>query len=55
MVINSKDKDAGAISKEFRELCKANGLPGFGWKIFEISGTKGGRRSGWPFWASPEN
>ena len=46
LVINSKDKDAGAVSKEFRELCKGNGLPAFGWKIFEISGTKGGQEIG---------
>jgi 6-hydroxycyclohex-1-ene-1-carbonyl-CoA dehydrogenase len=46
LVINSRDKDAGAVSKEFREICKANGLPAFGWKIFEISGTKGGQEIG---------
>ena len=46
LVINSKDKDAGAVSKEFREICKAKGLPAFGWKIFEISGTKGGQEIG---------
>jgi 6-hydroxycyclohex-1-ene-1-carbonyl-CoA dehydrogenase len=46
LVINSKDKDAGAVSKEFRGICKANGLPTFGWKIFEISGTKGGQEIG---------
>jgi len=45
-VINSKDKDAGAVSKEFREICKANGLPNFGWKIFEVSGSKGGQEIG---------
>lgn len=42
-VINSKDKDAGAISKEFREICKTKGLPNFGWKIFEVTGVKGGQ------------
>src|SRR5512136_122867 len=26
VVINSTDKDAGAVAKEFREICKANGL-----------------------------
>ncbi len=46
VVINSKDKDAGAVSKEFREICKAKGLPNFGWKIFEVSGTKGGQEIG---------
>jgi 6-hydroxycyclohex-1-ene-1-carbonyl-CoA dehydrogenase len=42
-VINSKDKDASAVSKEFREICKANGLPNTGWKIFEVSGVKAGQ------------
>ena len=42
-VINSTDKDAREVSKEFRGLCKANGLPGFGWKIFEVTGAKGGQ------------
>jgi 6-hydroxycyclohex-1-ene-1-carbonyl-CoA dehydrogenase len=45
-VINSKDKDAGAVSKEFREICKSKGLPNFGWKIFEVSGSKGGQEIG---------
>jgi len=42
-VINSTDKDARAISKEFRGLCKENGLPNFGWKIFEVTGVKPGQ------------
>jgi len=42
-VINAKDKDASAVSKEYRELCKANGLPNFGWKIFEVTGVKAGQ------------
>ncbi len=42
-VINSKDKDAAAVSKEFRDICKANGLPNFGWKIFEVTGVKAGQ------------
>src|SRR3972149_1961451 len=42
-VINSTDKDANAISKEFRELCKSKNLPNFGWKIFEVTGVKGGQ------------
>jgi 6-hydroxycyclohex-1-ene-1-carbonyl-CoA dehydrogenase len=41
-VINSTDKDARAVSKEFKGLCKANGLPSPGWKIFEVTGAKGG-------------
>jgi len=42
-VINSTDKDARAISKEFRNICKEQGLPNFGWKIFEVTGTKPGQ------------
>ncbi len=42
-VINSKDQDASAVSKEFRNICKANGLPNFGWKIFEVTGVKAGQ------------
>lgn len=45
-VINSADKDARAVSKEFRGLCKENGLPNFGWKIFEITGVKPGQEIG---------
>jgi len=42
-VINSTDKDARAVSQEFKNLCKANGLPSFGWKIFEVTGAGGGQ------------
>ena len=42
-VINSTGKDAGAVSKEFRGLCKEKGLPGTGWKIFEVTGAKPGQ------------
>jgi len=42
-VINSKDKDAKAVSKEFKAICKENDLPNFGWKIFEVTGAKGGQ------------
>jgi 6-hydroxycyclohex-1-ene-1-carbonyl-CoA dehydrogenase len=45
-VINSTDKDARSVSKEFRGLCKENGLPGTGWKIFEVSGSKPGQEIG---------
>jgi 6-hydroxycyclohex-1-ene-1-carbonyl-CoA dehydrogenase len=41
--INSTDKDARAVSGEFRGYCKENGLPGFGWKIFEVTGAKAGQ------------
>ena len=42
-VINSTDKDAKAVSKEFKGICKGNGLPGTGWKIFEVTGVKPGQ------------
>ncbi|MFH1487318.1 MAG: 6-hydroxycyclohex-1-ene-1-carbonyl-CoA dehydrogenase [Pseudomonadota bacterium] len=42
-VINSTDKDAREVSKEFKGICKANGLPGTGWKIFEVTGVKPGQ------------
>jgi 6-hydroxycyclohex-1-ene-1-carbonyl-CoA dehydrogenase len=42
VVINSTDKDARAVSKEFKGICKENGLPSPGWKIFEVTGSKGG-------------
>lgn len=43
IVINSTDKDSRAVSKEFKGICKENGLPNFGWKIFEVTGAKGGQ------------
>ena len=43
-VINSTDKDADAVRNEFRELCKAKGLPSnYGWIIFEVTGTTPGQ------------
>jgi 6-hydroxycyclohex-1-ene-1-carbonyl-CoA dehydrogenase len=45
-VINSQDKDARAVSKEFRGLCKGKALPTFGWKIFEVTGVKAGQEIG---------
>ena len=45
-VINSTDKDARAVSKEFRGLCKEKGLPNTGWKIFEVTGAKAGQEIG---------
>ncbi len=44
--INSADKDARAVAKEFKAICKENGLPGFGWKIFEVTGVKAGQEIG---------
>lgn len=45
-VINSRDKDVKDVSKEFRGICKANGLPNTGWKIFEVTGVKPGQEIG---------
>jgi 6-hydroxycyclohex-1-ene-1-carbonyl-CoA dehydrogenase len=43
-VINSTEKSAKDIRNEFRDLCKANGLPhNYGWKIFEVTGSKAGQ------------
>jgi 6-hydroxycyclohex-1-ene-1-carbonyl-CoA dehydrogenase len=42
-VINSTDKDAKTVSNEFRSICKENGLPNIGWKIFEVTGVKPGQ------------
>jgi 6-hydroxycyclohex-1-ene-1-carbonyl-CoA dehydrogenase len=44
--INSTDKDARTVSKEFRGYCKGNGLPNTGWKIFEVTGAKAGQEIG---------
>jgi len=43
-VINSTNKDENAVRNEFRELCKAKGLPSnYGWIIFEVTGTLQGQ------------
>jgi 6-hydroxycyclohex-1-ene-1-carbonyl-CoA dehydrogenase len=43
-VISTQDKQIKDIRNEFREICKKNALEaGFGWKIFEVSGTKAGQ------------
>jgi len=44
--INSTDKDARAVSKEFKAYCKENRLPNTGWKIFEVTGAKAGQEIG---------
>jgi 6-hydroxycyclohex-1-ene-1-carbonyl-CoA dehydrogenase len=45
-VINSSGKDENAIRNEFRELCKAHGLPGYAWVIFEVTGMGAGQAIG---------
>lgn len=43
-VINSRGKGAKDVQSEFREVCKQKGWPhNWGWKIFEVSGTKPGQ------------
>jgi 6-hydroxycyclohex-1-ene-1-carbonyl-CoA dehydrogenase len=45
-VINAFGKDAGTVSKEFKAICKGQNLPNYGWKIFEVTGAKGGQEIG---------
>ena len=43
-VINSTGKSVDEVRSEFRTLCKEHGLPhNYGWKIFEMSGSKAGQ------------
>jgi 6-hydroxycyclohex-1-ene-1-carbonyl-CoA dehydrogenase len=42
--ISSLNKESKDIRNEFRGICKENGIEaGYGWKIFEVSGTKAGQ------------
>ncbi|MFC1945725.1 6-hydroxycyclohex-1-ene-1-carbonyl-CoA dehydrogenase [Chloroflexota bacterium] len=41
--ISSKDKTSKDVAGEFKAYCKENGLPGYGWKIFEWTGTGAGQ------------
>ena len=45
-VINSKERSPKEVYQEFRTICKNNDLPNYGWKIFEVSGTKPGQEIG---------
>ncbi|ABC78904.1 6-hydroxycyclohex-1-ene-1-carbonyl-CoA dehydrogenase [Syntrophus aciditrophicus] len=42
-VIMNKDKSNKDVMGEYRAICKANALPNYGWKIFEVSGNKFGQ------------
>ncbi|MBW1731748.1 MAG: 6-hydroxycyclohex-1-ene-1-carbonyl-CoA dehydrogenase [Deltaproteobacteria bacterium] len=42
-VINSMGKSPKDVSNEIKAIRKQNGLPGYGWKIFEVTGTKPGQ------------
>ncbi len=45
LMINGAGKSAKEIGKEFRTVQKKTGLPKYGWKIFEVSGTKSGQET----------
>ena len=45
-VVNSMDKSPRDVSGEIKAIRKQHGLPGFGWKIFEVSGSKPGQELG---------
>jgi len=44
--LNIKGLDIKAIKEKVREIAKGLGMSKFGWKIFEISGTKAGQELG---------
>ncbi len=45
--INTRDKSAKDIKNELKAYCKENKLPhNYGWKIFEVSGTRPGQELG---------
>ncbi|NMB35168.1 MAG: 6-hydroxycyclohex-1-ene-1-carbonyl-CoA dehydrogenase [Firmicutes bacterium] len=41
--ISTLDKSSKDIRNDFRAYCKEKGLPNYGWKIFECSGSKAGQ------------
>jgi 6-hydroxycyclohex-1-ene-1-carbonyl-CoA dehydrogenase len=46
VVINASGKSPRDISGEVKAIRKERGLPGFGWKIFEVTGSKPGQELG---------
>ena len=42
-VINSSGKSPRDVSNDLKTIRKKNGLPGHGWKIFEVTGTRPGQ------------
>jgi 6-hydroxycyclohex-1-ene-1-carbonyl-CoA dehydrogenase len=44
-VINATGKNARDVAKEVKGIRKQEGLPGYGWKIFEATGTKPGQET----------
>jgi 6-hydroxycyclohex-1-ene-1-carbonyl-CoA dehydrogenase len=45
-VINSNGKGPKEMSSEFKSIRKQSGLPNYGWKIFEVTGSKPGQEIG---------
>ena len=45
VAVNATDKSARDISQEIKAIRKKQGLPGFGWKIFEVTGSKPGQET----------
>lgn len=43
--VSARDKDARAVQKEVRGLAKQEGLPRYGWKVFEMSGSGAGQET----------
>jgi len=41
--LNTRDMDVRAIKKQVKQWARESGADPFGWKIFEMSGTKGGQ------------
>jgi 6-hydroxycyclohex-1-ene-1-carbonyl-CoA dehydrogenase len=41
--INASAKTTRDVAEAFKKMRKENGFPGFGWKIFEVTGTKPGQ------------
>lgn len=44
--LNIRDMDKKSMKKEVKAISKKLGTPGYGWKIFEMSGTKPGQEAG---------
>ncbi|OGS18186.1 MAG: 6-hydroxycyclohex-1-ene-1-carbonyl-CoA dehydrogenase [Elusimicrobia bacterium RIFCSPHIGHO2_02_FULL_61_10] len=43
--LDAKGKSPDDVRKEYGSLLKSRGLPNYGWKIFEVSGSKGGQET----------
>jgi 6-hydroxycyclohex-1-ene-1-carbonyl-CoA dehydrogenase len=44
-VVNATGKTPKDVAGEMKSIRKQNGLPGFGWKIFEVTGTRPGQET----------